>query len=312
MAFIYKSRNGQTLSKSQEELLSTIENLPFPFGGISKLKELRHKVKMIVSVQDRWYWKKSWEGYIEQYWEKHPEFFMGKHGLVCHRHQGRIGDRRMFAEQQIKMANEADKNFLPVLGLYSRTYKWWAGKHTPRVCLIYDNIKDYAHAADVDEDIVFGFVFIQQMMHAYFDAFNSKGFPAELSLEESFSEFGMLLFIDNFPFLRRVFFPFALDYVISKIGKVPHWGGFGVKLYYRAGDDAMKLIRRYRDVSNWLEPPLHYCLDYWKSMDSYEKDPSDENAEKVYEYVIRILNMDWEEPLEPIQPNIGKPWDFDR
>ena len=312
MAFEYRSEHGNTLTKAQEELLETIENLPFPFGGISKLKDLRQKAKLVVSLQDRWYLQKSWEGYMEQYREKHPEFFMGKHALVCHRHQGDIGERSWFAEQQIKIAKEADNNFLPLLGLYTRPFKWWAGKHTPRVGLISDNIRDYAHSADVDEDIVFGFVFIQEMMHAYFDAFNSKGFPANLSLDESFSEFGMLSFIDSFPSLRRLLLPFARDYVISKIGKKPGWNGFGIELFTRADDDAKSLINRYRDISNWIELPPHHYTAYNKSMDAYEKDPSDENAEKVYDYIIGILNMDWEEPLEPIQPNIGKPWDFDK
>ena len=92
---------------------------------------------------------------MKQYWEKQPEFFMGEHAIACHRHQGDIGERWWFAEQQIKMAKEPDKDFLPLLGLYTRSFKWWSGNYTPRVCLLFDNIREYADNAGINEDIVF-------------------------------------------------------------------------------------------------------------------------------------------------------------
>lgn len=36
-------------------------------------------------------------------------------------------------------------------------------------------------------DIVLGIVFIYEMMHAYFDAFYSKGYPSIVPLENSFA-----------------------------------------------------------------------------------------------------------------------------
>ena len=308
MAFEYNSGDSIKLTKSQEELLETIENLPFPFGGISKLKDLRDKNKLVVCVSEGI----DWESYMNQYNALHSEFYWGKHAPACHRHQGEIGERRGFAQEQIRIAKEPAEGYQYLLGIYSRSYKWWSGMCSPTVALITDSIKDYSRIAGINEDIVFGFVFIQEMMHAYFDSFNSKGFPAIVPLEESFSEFGMLSFIDSYPSLRRMLFPFAKDYVISRIGKKPGWGGYGIELYTRAGDDSTKLIRRYREISNWTEPPLHYILDYQRSMDAYEKDPSDENAGRVYEYVIGILDQECEQPIDPIQPAIGEKWDFDR
>ena len=300
------------MTRSQEELLENIENLKFPFGGINKLKDLRTNTNLKVLVTDSEEMLREWGDYMNQYNDLHDEFYWGKHAPACHRHQGEIGERRDFAKRQISIANEPPEGYQPPLGLYSRTYKWWSGMCQPKVALVTDSVKDYALKAGIDEDIVLGFVFIQEMMHAYFDAFNSKGFPAIEPLEESFSEFGMLSFINSFSSLRRMFFPFALDYVISRIGKKPDGGGFGIELYKRDNDDAVTLINRYRDISNWIELPIKYMTDYKSSMEAYENNPSVENAGTVYQYVFGILNLECKPPYDPIQPANGEKWDFDR
>ena len=309
MAFDYQFGNGAQLTQSQEELLETIENLPFPFGGISKLKDLRAKTGVRVDVFGRARMLKVWESYIAQYNELHDVFYGGEHWQACHRHQGEIGDRRNFAQAQIRQANEPREDFLPLLGLYSRTYKWWSGRITPKVGLVTDNIRDYARQEGVNEDIVLGVVFIQGMMHAYFDAFNSKGFPSLLSLEESFAEFAMLTFIDESPAIRFML-PHAKDYVISRIGREPCECGYGIELFERTGEDATRLIKRYRDISNWTEPPFLYKNSYSDSMRKYHQDPSEENASKVYEDIIGILNKDWGQPSDPIQSAVGEKWGY--
>lgn len=317
MAFVYESVNGNTLTKSQELLLDTIENLPFPFGGISKLKDLRTKTQLKVLVTDRKAMLKDWERYMDRYKVLHGEFFGGKHAQACHRHQGEIGERREFAEEQIRIANEPAEGYQHPPGLYSRTYSWWTGRQCPKVGLIMDSIRDYALDAGINVDAVLGVVFIQEMMHAYFDAFNSKGFPAIKLLEDTFSEFGMLLFVDRSrSSLPKSFSQYACKYVNSKIGKKPAGGGFGFELfelYKRNSGNGVALIERYRDISNWIEPPLRYKLDYMKSMEAYEKDPDDEeNTEAVYEYVKGMLNLKCDPPYDPIQPAIGESWDFDK
>ena len=74
----------------------------------------------------------------------------------------------------------------------------------------------------------------------------------------------------------------------------------------------MKCMQGYRDISNWIEPPLRYKLDYMKSMEAYEEDPSDKNAVTVYGYVQGMLNLKCDPPYDPIQPAIGASWDFDK
>ena len=120
MAFVYHSDDGNTLTKSQEDILETIENLPFPFGGISKFKDLRSIINLVVCVSEGI----DWESYMSQYTALHDEFYGGKHAPACHRHQGEIGFRRNFAEEQIRRSKEPKDEFLPLLGLYSRTYQW--------------------------------------------------------------------------------------------------------------------------------------------------------------------------------------------
>lgn len=313
-AFKYLLLDGDALSKSQEEFLAYIENLPFPFGGISKLKDLRTSIKVRVNVFGHQFLLECWEKYKAEYKELHSEFYQGKHAKECHRHQGEIGYRRDFADEQIRRMKEPREDFRPILGLYNRTYKWWEGKYAPQIALVSDHIKDYASRACVNEDVVFGFVFIQEMMHAYFDSLNAKGYPSIEPLEESFSEFGMLAFIDSIPDLREVLFPYAWDYVTSKKGKEPRGFGYGIELFARAGDDAAKMINRYRYISNWTDIFDYKYLSsnnhYYDSLRKYESDPSEENASEVYRDIIGLLNIDWEEPFAPIQPAIGEQGDF--
>ena len=88
--------------------------------------------------------------------------------------------------------------------------------------LITDNIRNYAHESQMSEDDVFGFVFIQLMMHSYFSAFNGEGYPSILSLENSLAESGMLTFIDKSPSILYMLSD-ARYYVASRIGTRP-WG----------------------------------------------------------------------------------------
>jgi len=311
MHFEYHSENGNTLTPSQEELLEGIENLPSSFEGISRLKDLRAKIKLEVYVTDSNDLLESCENYMEQYNELHPIFYGGEHWKSCHRHQGEIGERRDYVYWQIKKGKEPENEFVqdmvPILGLYTRTYYWWRGTHRPKIGLIIDNIRNYAHENCVNEDIVFGFVFIQLMMHAYFSAFNGEGYPSILSLENSFAEAGMLTFIDNSPTIGYML-PDARYYVASRIGTRP-WGfGYGADLFDLAGTGSVRMINRYKDISNWTDwnTIRNVGIDYCDDMREYEKDPSKQNALKVYRAVEGILDIDWRKPLDPIQPAIGK------
>ena len=311
MAFKYHSENGNTLSSSQEELLEMIENLLSPFEGISRLKDLRAKIKLEVHVLDSKALLDSCDIYMEHYNKFHPIFYGGEHWQACHGHQGEIGERRDFVYWQVKKGKEPENEFVqdmvPILGLYSRTYNWWHRIRHPKIALITDNIRNYAQEKQMSEDTVFGFVFIQLMMHAYFSAFNGEGYPSILSLENSLAESGMLTFIDKSPSILYMLSD-ARYYVASRIGTRP-WGfGYGADLFDLAGTGSVRMINRYKDISNWTDwnTIRNVGIDYCDVMREYEKDPSKQNALKVYRAVKGILGIDWRKPLDPIQPAIGK------
>ncbi len=310
MAFEYQSENGLTLTPSHLKLLDDIENLPFPYGGITCLKDLREKSNLLVCVEDREYMNASWKDYLDQYWTRHERIFSH---LASHRHQGEIGERRAYIDlYEIYSRNPIDEFQppRPILGIYTRTYKWWKGKIHPKVVLVKDNIEDYARKRGISADIVFGFVFIQQMMHAYYDAFNGRGYPSMLELEYPFAEFGMLSFINSSPAIRDLL-PEAYRYIVAQVGTRPEGFGFGAELFDRARGDAARLIRRYRDVSNWMETlefsnPNKYNISLQKSSRKYFEEPTAENAERYYQEILGVLDIEWAEPTDPIQPAIGE------
>lgn len=310
MAFEYRSDSGLTLTHSQEKLLELIENLPFPYGGIASLKDLRKNSKLLVCVEDREYMSASWKEYLEQYRACHEQIFSHQ---ASHRHQGEIGERRNYIDlYEIYSRNPSDEFQppRPILGIYTRTYKWWSEMKRPKVGLVIDNIEEYARQSGIISDVLVGFVFIQQMMHAYYDAFNSKGFPSMLELEYPFAELGMLSFIDNSPTIRHLL-PKAIRYTKAQIGTRPGGFGFGAELFTRAGANSAWLIRRYRDFSNWMEPldisnPHIYNNSLHKSSRKYFEEATPENAERYYEDILGVLKIDWTEPTDPIQPAIGR------
>ena len=312
MAFEYHSENGNTLTSPQEELLEMIENLPSPFEGMARLKDLRVKTKLLVYVSDSKDMLESCESYMEQYNSRHDVFYHGEHWQACHGHQGEIGERRDFIDWQVKKGKEPENEFVqdmvPILGLYTRTYYWWCGTHRPKIVLITDNIRNYAHENQMSEDDVFGFVFIQLMMHAYFSAFNGEGYPSILSLEYSFAELGMLTFIAKSPSIRHMLSD-ARYYVASRIGTRP-WGfGYGAELFNLAGTGAARLINRYKDISNWTvySTIKDAGIAYWKDFNDYENDPGEQNkAMAVFNDIVGILDVEWKKPDDPIQSAIGK------
>ena len=197
---------------------------------------------------------------------------------------------------------------VPILGLYTRTYYWWCGTHRPKIALITDNIRNYAHENQMSEDDVFGFVFIQLMMHAYFSAFNGEGYPSILSLEYSFAELGMLTFIAKSPSIRHMLSD-ARYYVASRIGTRPRGFGYGAELFNLAGTGAARLINRYKDISNWTvySTIKDAGIEYWKDFNEYENDPGEQNkAMAVFNDIVGILDMEWKKPDDPIQSVIGK------
>lgn len=300
MAFEYKSDNGVTLTPSQTEFLEAIENIGSPFKGVKSLTDLRILTGLSVVVADRVslceILLKAKEATYRKILEDHRTFNLARKD---------IDDRFEWIEKMLSYnTNEGPR----ILGLYSRKLFWFDG-YKPIVYLFADNIEDYARIKGFDEKNVFGFVFIHEMMHAYYDSFNSAGFPAKEPLEEAFAEYGMLTFI-NKTIGPGVFLEEAKASVFSKIDDGPKEYGFGYELFADTSGGAPEMIERYRLVSNWIDYPIvsRFAKDYFKCIEDYKKSTDEKTASDCIEGIQYILEHEWPEPDEKfsVQPGIGK------
>ena len=298
MAFIYRPDNGVTLSPSQAEFLESIENKPSPFQGLTSLKDLRSLPGRSVVGTDREGLRKILVNAKEATYRKIAE----DHRAINLAEKD-IHDRQIWIEEHL---NPEKSRF--ILGLYSRELFWFDGD-APKVYLFADNIEACASKKGYSEEHVFGFVFIHEMMHAYYDAFNSDGFPAKEPLEEAFAEYGMLTFI-NKTIGPGVFLEEAKDSVSSKIDYGPREYGLGFELFFDTSGGELGMIERYKDISNWIDYPTvkGFPKDYFKCMAEYKNNPDEANASDCIEAVRFILEHEWQEPdaVYIIQPGIGR------
>lgn len=298
MAFEYKSDNGVSLSPSQEEFLESIENKPSPFQGLKSLKDLRSLTGLSVVVTDRQRLRE-----ILAKAKSDTKCEIEKDNRMLNLAWKDIEDRLGWIEEHL---NPEKSRF--ILGLYSRELFWFDGD-APKVYLFADNIEACASKKGYSEEHVFGFVFIHEMMHAYYDAFNSAGFPAKEPLEEAFAEYGMLTFI-NKTIGPGVFLEDAKAAVFSKIDDGPREYGFGYELFSDTSGGEPGMIERYKDISNWIDYPTvnGFPKDYFKCMAEYKNNPDEANASDCIEAVRYILEHEWQEldAVYIIQPGIGK------
>lgn len=315
MAFMYYSENGKTFTKSQEEILEEIENLQFPYGGIDHLKDLRKRTGVSVVISDRMSLIRILGCSISSIKAKIEEYKTSRvilNGNV----EGEIYNRLRWAERQLKNAEHPSAVEMPLLGLYTRKLLWFDNS-APVVYLFADNIKDYAvnHRGEMDEDNVFAFVFVHEMMHAYYDAFNSIGFPAKEPIEEAFAEFGMLSFLYKLYGSRPSLFDQARFNVCSKIEYGLYEYGFGLELFELNERDGTNMIQKYRDKSNWIDYSVinkefnakglgDYFFDIVRYKDHLEDDDN-VFVEKCFKDVLDILNYPWQQPSITVQPRVS-------
>lgn len=298
MTFKYTQQNA-TLTPSQEVLLDQIENAPCPFNDINSLKDLKGISGVSVVVADKAFLVKLLDDCIAKIEEQISKYRNDNRRSEIFRQIERdIYDRCNWAKQQKQKAS--------LLGLYSRKLLWFDNS-SPTVFLFADNINDYAASIGKRADNIFGYVFIHEMMHAYYDSFNSAGFPSWEKLEEPFAEFGMLTFIKESKLPNDLLMD-ARDHVQSKIASGPREYGFGLELFNRAGKSNLGMINTYREISNWIDADI---IRTWKSprkyffdINLYIDNPNDENANNCYDGVKEILDYPWKEPHLIIKPGI--------
>lgn len=298
MTFKYTQQNA-TLTPSQEALLDQLENAPCPFNDIDNLKDLRGISGVSVVVADKVFLVKLLDDCIAKIKEQISKYLNDTHRSEIFRQIERdIYDRRNWAEQQKQKAS--------LLGLYSRKLLWFDNS-SPTVFLFADNINNYAASIGKNADNVFGYVFIHEMMHAYYDSLNSAGFPSWEKLEEPFAEFGMLTFIKESKLPNDLLMD-AIGHVQSKIKSGPREYGFGLELFNREGKSNLGMIKTYREISNWIDADIILTWKkprkYFSDMLDYIDDPNDDNANNCYDGVKEILDYPWKEPHLIIKPGI--------
>lgn len=297
MSFQYIPLNGR-LTTSQEILLDRIENAASPYQGIKCLKDLRGLTGVSVIVSDKACLKIMLKAFVEEI--KHQQSDISVKQIDFFQKERELN--RILQKAMDGLEKVDNPNVMPLLGLYTRKYLWFDDSN-PYVILFADNIKDYARMSRTNVDNVFGYVFIHEMMHAYYDAFNADGFPARPELEEAFAEYGMLTFINKTPSLGSSLLNDARAHVELKKKHGPHEYGFGYDLYDLTGGGDPNMMNRYKDISNWIDFDVTYSWrstgkhNYFGDLFDYSSNPFNPiNSNNCYLGVKNILEYDWKQP----------------
>ena len=314
ISFVHKTENNAFLTPSQEKLLDDIEGfIPFPFAGLSSFRELRQRTGVSVIISDRNYLCKVLDDCIKRINEIIADYNNNgswRNPGFGENVENEIYRRLEWAKGQREIAGNPKSELTPLLGLYSRKLLWFDSEN-PAVYLFADNIKDYAERKSMPSEHVFGFVFVHEMMHAYYDAFKSFGFPAKERLEEAFAEFGMLTFIEQSFGIQSQLFANAQVNVADKIENGPREYGFGLDLYKMSSGRRTDMVDRYKDISNWIDNsiinkdfPSKGLGNYFKSIADYCQGPNESNRTQCFDNVKGILNYQWPMPALRPQPSV--------
>ena len=312
--FVYRTENNVFLTPSQENILNVIEGFtPFPFAELNSFRELRQRTGLSVIISDRNGLCKVLEDCIKRIDEVIADYKKSgawHNSVFSNNLEKELYERLEWAKGQLVIAKNPQSELVPLLGLYSRKLLWFDSEN-PTVFLFADNINDYAERKTVPSEHVFGFVFVHEMMHAYYDAFNSFGFPAKERLEEAFAEFGMLTFIERSFGVQSQLYNDAQVNVEDKIKNGPREYGFGLDLYRISSGNRTDMIDCYKDISNWIDNSIIYndfqnkgLGNYFESIADYCKCPNENNRIQSFNDVQAILNYQWPIPTLRPQPSV--------
>lgn len=314
ISFVYRTENNAFLTQSQEDILNLIEGFtPFPFAEFDSFRELRQRTGLSVIISDRNGLCKILEECIKRIDDVIADYKKSgawSNSVFSKNIEREIFRRLEWAKGQLVIAKNPQSELVPLLGLYSRKLLWFDSEN-PAVFLFADNIKDYAERKTVPSEHVFGIVFVHEMMHAYYDAFNSFGFPAKERLEEAFAEFGMLTFIERSFGVQSQLYNDAQVNVEDKNKNGPREYGFGLDLYRMSSGNRTDMIDRYKDISNWIDNSIIYnefqnkgLGNYFNSIADYCKSPNENNRIQSFNDVQAILNYQWPIPTLRPQPSV--------
>jgi len=321
MPFNYISEKGMTLTPSQGTRLARIEATNYSLAEFSSIENLRAKKKYKVIVSDRKSFvdtitkeiqaidaygkelarksqnKTATEQEMEILHSEAPwRVIQNLKNVMSRMEDGRVRDEHGSA-----------RGCFPLLGLYRG---WDFSYNSPAIYLFIENINDYALSKGVSDECVAGFVYVHEVMHAFYDSKNNSGYFSVEEMEEAFAECGMLNFLNNTidpsdPSTSDMALC-ALDSVEEKQMYGPYEYGFGHALELFSDNEGItvNLIERYREVSNWIGGNIGYGSELWNYREGVVKlkkqskwDPSyDKQARDCYELVRRILQQNHSKP----------------
>lgn len=300
MPFNYTNQTGVALMPDQIDLLATLDNVTSPLPGIKNLHYLHSAGRVEVALVDSEYIRGYLKGCLNDSIKARCRPIEAEDEQTRHLPFDYVEFAMGAASKSIQRAKDGT-----LLGLYSHKVCWFDPDRKPTVFLIRDNIERYASKHDIDVSLVFGFVYVHEMMHAYYDSLNSQGYPSFSKLEETFAECGMLYFLketEKSSHLKELTSA-AEDNVRSKQNRYHLQDyAFGLSLYEQSMAENMlpRHIERYREISNWI---FRYPIE--QILFSYEEKIAHlypENAHDVklsmecYETVKKILYGEWTEP----------------
>lgn len=302
MRFSYSNPTDITLSSDQEELLVTLDEVNSPLQGISRFSDLHCRDGVEVFIVDN--------GYILNYLKNRRSSLKQEMSKYYSRERTEKEQAKVnYLELSFKNIDDSISRAREgmLLGLYSGKVSWFDEHRRPAVFLIADNIEKHAVAHNVEARFVFGFVYVHEMMHAYYDSLNYRGYPSVTELEEAFAECGMLFLLNELSGCKPLgaVFNAAYDNVSSKQepSALSHYG-FGLYIYQKNRREKMlsEHIERYREISNWInqipeKEELKIYSDLLRRLyPSHDK--TEQLSENCYQVVKRILYSSWQEPRQ--------------
>ena len=304
MTFQYISEgNDMQLTQSQEDLLSAIEGANCKLNGFSSILDLRNEKSYKVIVSDRESFGATLDKEIKAYSMYHEEFYNHWASNKAKRNSdlGSYFENADPVQSIIRKLKDIRERLSAqtILGLY-RGFDF--SYNSPAIYLFKENIENYAMRHSVQADNVFGFVYVHEAMHAYYNSKNINGFLPVTELEEAFAECGMINFLEQTgsalpsPQLAQD----ARYSVAQKQNHGPYDYGFGLELadIPSSGKVTFDMMSKYRRVSNRISPFDRDVNEYQRAvLDLKKSSPTfDSEAHHCYDLVVKILDRKWSQP----------------
>lgn len=286
----------EALTSKTIKFLEEIDSFEgFQFDGIRSFSDLRKEVKLVIT--DREPFLESIKKEKEQLDKKFDDIqnkmgqIRGKDENEFARLKESVKKIRRERESLSEEYEEYQSKGEILLGLYSHFYPRLNIK-SPTVVLFKDAIEQSSILKKWPgtEEYLYGYVYIHEMFHAYFDSMSFDKNPSK-NIEETFAELGALTFSEILSGCNSPFNKFCQDCVFIKSVKYPQYFA-GYLLYnkefhnYDTNEKRVCAISCYRMKSGRINLPCNFDSDRALTCNL-------PNEQDVFKCVETILNTNW-------------------